>query len=70
VWPLQLADKLPTLPVPLREPDPDVVLDLGAVLTAVYDEAAYDLSIDYNQEPPPPELEAEVTAWLREVLAV
>ena len=70
VWPLQLADTLPTLPVPLREPDPDVVLDLGAVLTAVYNEAAYELSIDYNLSPPPPELEPEVTTWLREVLAV
>ena len=69
VWPLQLADRLPTLPVPLREPDPDVILDLGASLSAVYDEAAYELSIDYGQSPPPPELEAEVTAWLRELLA-
>ena len=68
VWPLQLNEKLPLLPVPLRAPDPDVVLDLGAVLTAVYDEAAYDLSIDYNQSPPPPELEPEVSTWLRELL--
>ena len=69
VWPLQLADKLPVLPVPLREPDPDVVLDLGAVLTAVYDEAAYELSIDYSQSPPPPELEPDVSIRLHEVLA-
>ena len=70
VWPLQLTDKLPTLPVPLKEPDPDVVLDLGAVLTTVYDEAAYELSIDYDQLPPPPDLEPDLKAWLRELLAV
>jgi Protein of unknown function (DUF4058) len=29
VWPIQLADRLPVLPVPLLEPDPDVPLDLG-----------------------------------------
>jgi hypothetical protein len=69
VWPLQLPDRLPLLPVPLRDPDPDVVLDLGAVLPAVYEEAAYELSIDYTQPPPPPELEPNITTWLRELLA-
>ena len=29
VWPIQLSDKLPTMPVPLLEPDPDVAMDLG-----------------------------------------
>jgi hypothetical protein len=54
VWPLELCDPLPVLPVPLLEPDPDVALDLGAALHAIYDEAAYDLSIDYRQPPDPP----------------
>lgn len=70
VWPIQLADPLPTIPVPLRSPDADVPLDLGAALTAIYDEAAYDLSIDYHQSPPPPPLSEEEQRWLEDCLAI
>jgi hypothetical protein len=51
-----LDQPLPTIPVPLRPPDADAVLDLQAALAAVYDEAGYDLSIDYTLTPPPPPL--------------
>ncbi|HYN87950.1 MAG TPA: DUF4058 family protein [Ardenticatenaceae bacterium] len=68
LWPLQIQDPLPELPVPLRPPDSDVVLELGAALTTIYDEAAYDLSIDYRQAPPPPPLEAAEDDWIRELL--
>ena len=51
-WPLQLADKLPIVRVPLRSLDADVPLDLHAALNEIYDEAAYDLSIDYRQRHP------------------
>lgn len=64
-WPLALPDRLPTLPVPLQPPDADAVLDLQAALQTVYDEAGYDLSIDYRQPPPPPALMPEQEAWLR-----
>ncbi len=69
VWPIKLSDALPSLPVPLRPPDKDVVLDLSAALTAVYDEAYYRLSIDYQQDPPPPAFSAEEQAWMRELLS-
>lgn len=55
-WLVTLDQPLPTVPVPLRPPDADAVLDLQAALTAVYDEAGYDLSIDYNGLAPPPAL--------------
>jgi hypothetical protein len=64
VWPIALPEPLPILPVPLRSPDPDAVLDLSAALQAVYDEAFYQLSIDYTQDPPPPALSNEEMAWL------
>lgn len=63
VWPIQLTASLPVLPVPLLEPDPDVPLDLGATVAAVYDRGAYDVRIDYRQPPPPPSLSAEETEW-------
>jgi hypothetical protein len=53
----------------LRPPDADVALDLGLALTAVYDEAAYDLSIDYEQVPPPPTLSAAELTWIQTVVA-
>jgi hypothetical protein len=65
VWPITLQEKLPTLPVPLRAPDPDAILDLSAALRTVYDDAFYHLSIDYTQDPPPPPFSKEEMAWLR-----
>jgi len=48
--------------VPLRSPDPDVPLDLQTALNTIYDEARYDLSIDYTQPPPDPPLSDEDAA--------
>jgi hypothetical protein len=61
-WPLKIRDQLPVLPVPLLAPDPDAGLDLEAAMQAIYDEAAYDLSIDY-QEPPDPPLAGDDAEW-------
>ncbi len=69
LWPLSLRDAWPNVPVPLRPPDEDVVLQLGPIFQAVYDEAAYDLSINYQQSPPPPALSPDDQRWLRELLA-
>lgn len=55
-WPLTLDQPLPTIPIPLRPPDADAVLDLQTALRSIYAEAGYDLSIDYNRAPPPPPL--------------
>lgn len=68
VWPLGLQDTLPVIPVPLRSPDPDVPLELPQVLVEIYDEAGYDLSIDYSQPPPPPVLSDADAAWIRSLL--
>lgn len=64
VWHLALKDKLPILPVPLLEPDPDVPLDLGAAVATVYERGAYRPQIDYRQSPPPPDLAAEDATWV------
>jgi hypothetical protein len=61
-WPVGVRQPLPVIGIPLRGKDPDVPLDLGAVLTAAYDHGAYDLSVDYRREPDPP-LPADDAAW-------
>jgi hypothetical protein len=68
VWPIRLWDKLPTVPVPLRAPDPDASLSLNAIVAEVYERGAYDLQLDYAQEPPAPPLRAEEAAWVQELL--
>ncbi|MBI4771150.1 MAG: DUF4058 family protein, partial [Chloroflexi bacterium] len=65
LWPLGLREPLPA---PLRPPDADAPLDLGHALTALYDQARYDLSIDYRQPPNPP-LSGDDAAWAAELIA-
>lgn len=68
IWPIQLSDRLPRLPIPLLPPDPDVVLDLGAVVRDVYERGAYSRRIDYTHPVPPPDLTPEQQAWVDELL--
>lgn len=67
LWPFTVRERLPVLPVPLHDGDDDLPLVLKTDLEALYDAAGYDLSIDYTQPPPPPELSPEDAAWVREV---
>jgi hypothetical protein len=65
LWPIRLRDPLPTIPVPLRDDDPDVRIDLQAVLHRVYEAAHY---ANYIYEGAPhPSLPAADAAWARQV---
>jgi hypothetical protein len=64
VWPVALAHRLPTVPVPLLQPDPDVPLDLQAAVKACFDLVGYERLLDYTAQPPPPLLSAEENEWL------
>jgi hypothetical protein len=66
-WPLSVRDPLPVVPVPLLPGDDDVSLNLNHALHTIYDEARYDLSIDYSQPPIPP-LSEEDAAWAQALL--
>jgi Protein of unknown function (DUF4058) len=68
VWPLELAAPLPIVPVPLLEPDPDVGLNLGAVVAATYDRGRFERDIDYRGTVPPPPLSADERAWMEALL--
>jgi hypothetical protein len=68
IWAIDLSTPLPTVPVPLKAPDADVPLDLQAALDQVYVEAAYELSLDYTQEPPPPAFSVVERDWIQALL--
>ncbi|MEP7200563.1 MAG: DUF4058 family protein [Chloroflexota bacterium] len=69
IWPLRLPEPIPTLPVPLREPDPDVPLELGVAIQNIYQRARYGLRIDYTTPPPKPDLSPADAAWVDAQLA-
>ena len=68
VWPIRLPQTLPAIPIPLHKDDPDVVLNLQDVLTATYENAGYELSLDYNGPVPPPSLAEEDAEWSDQLL--
>ena len=63
VYPIPLQRRLPHVRAPLREPDPDVRLDLQAVFAQCYDNGGYADFVDYRQ-PPQTVLSPEETAWV------
>lgn len=62
-----VRDPIPRFKLPLRAGDDEPEIDLGEVLSKLYDEAAYDLSVDYRREPVPP-LAEEDRAFADELL--
>jgi hypothetical protein len=67
VYRAALQAPLPTIRVPLRETDPDVPLNLQALIEQCYHNGRYDDS-DYRIEPSPP-LDSQDAAWATELLA-
>lgn len=63
LYPIPLANRLPRIRVPLKEPDPDVVLDLQMVFERCYDNGGYADLVDYRKPPAAP-LSSEEAAWV------
>lgn len=68
IWAFHLRDPMPTIPVPLRAPDPDVLLNLRKALDMVYERSMYELSVNYSENPPPPALSEADRLWMRKLL--
>jgi hypothetical protein len=64
-----MREPIPLLSVPLREPDPDVALDLTLAIQTIYDRAHYDMRIDYTQPPPKPDFSVEDEAWIKQLVS-
>ena len=49
-----IRNPLPRLPIPLREPDADVLIDLSALVTRVYDLGRYARTLRHDATVPKP----------------
>lgn len=65
-WPIMLRERLPRIPVPIRQPVPLAWIDLQEVLNTVYDRAYYKDYI-YEGQPEPPLSDAD-RAWAEELV--
>ena len=66
LWPWHLREPMPTVPVPLRAPDPDAKLALKPLLDHCYDSAGYHTYL--YKRPPKPALAKKDAAWARKIL--
>jgi hypothetical protein len=69
LYTFNLSDTIPSFPLPLKSGDKEPLVDLQLLLNNVYDQASYDLAIDYTQEPVPSLSEEDrvwVNTWLTE----
>jgi hypothetical protein len=67
VWPVSLAKRLPRFSVPLAGADPDVVLDLQALVDQCYDAGRFGDRLDYRSECPAT-LSRKNAKWANELL--
>ncbi len=67
-YPCRLRKKLPRIRIPLAGDDPDVLLDLQAVLAHTYEAGDYDDRIDYRKPCVPP-LPPDDQAWADQLIA-
>jgi len=65
-WPIGLKQRLPEIPIPLRQSDPDARVDLQEALNRVYDVYGYEDFV-YSGTPAPP-LSPEDARWAELVL--
>ena len=67
LYPVNLREMLPCIPVPLANGDPDVLLDLRVAAIRAYQDGPYLRLVDYSAEPQP-SLKPEDAAWADEML--
>ena len=54
VYAWTLRQQLPAIPIPLRAPDADILVDLQRVFTMAYERGRYRKSLRYGRRPPAP----------------
>jgi hypothetical protein len=68
VYLFTIRHPIPDIPVPLQPGDAEPPLALNRLFHEVYDRAGYDLTLDYQQAPPPPQMNEEDLRWMKQLL--
>jgi hypothetical protein len=66
-WRGHFRHRLPVIPVPLLDPDPDLTLDLQPLIDGIYSLGRYDERIDYTR-PLSPRLAKADASWVHDLL--
>ena len=67
LFPDELREWLPCIPVPLKQDEDEVLLDIQMVFNRAYNTGPYQRgAVDYSVSPPPPTLSDEDAAWATE----
>ena len=68
VYLFTIRDPIPAIPVPLQPGEAEPLLALNDLVHDVYDRAGYDLTVDYHQPPPPPQICEQDVEWMQQRL--
>ena len=68
VYPIQLAERLPEIAIPLLPADPAVAVDLQAVFDRAYDAGPYRRRVRYSENKPVPPLRPDQAEWATRLL--
>jgi hypothetical protein len=63
-----IRDPIPDIPVPLQPGEAEPTVALNRLVHEVYDRAGYDLTLDYQQAPPPPQMSTQDALWIQQLL--
>ncbi len=68
LYAFKLQEPIPSFPLPLKELDESVEVDLQAILDKAYTEGAYSIRLNYTNPVPPPALSETDRLWVQELL--
>lgn len=67
LYAFNLPQQIPTIPLPLKPEDQELMIPLQKLLNDLYERGSYDLAINYKKKPLP-ELSEENQIWLDDLL--
>jgi hypothetical protein len=69
LYEFHLREPIPDFPLPLKPGEPELTVNLQAIVSGVYDRGSYHFRIDYRQPIPAPKLSEADREWVDQLLA-
>ncbi|NET72673.1 MAG: DUF4058 family protein [Sphaerospermopsis sp. SIO1G2] len=63
LFPFSVREPIPNFTIPIQKSEPEIELNLQNIFLEIYEQAGFDLTLDYNI-PPVPELSGENQEWM------